>query len=126
MLNTRGKKEILKRLHFIGGQLRGIEEMIENDRQLHDIYAQLRAVEKGINKAIYVVFEEQVKKHLAEVLSKRLADCPGDCSDAERPRYTREQFAKLDLKEIIESIECLKKSGVNSELLKNNREKGGE
>ncbi len=107
MLNTREKKEILKRLHFIIGQLHGIEDMIENNRQLNDIYIQLRAVEKGVNKAIYVVFEEQLKKHLAEVLSKRLAECPGDCSDAERLRYTREQFAKLDLKEVIESIEWL-------------------
>jgi len=109
MLHSKEKKDILKRLHFIVGQIHGIEDMIENDRQLHDIYAQLRAVEKGINKAIYVVFEEQLKKHLAEVLSKRLAACPGDCSDAERLRYTREQFAELDLKEVIESIEWLKK-----------------
>ncbi len=109
MLNTKEKKEILKRLHFIVGQIHGIEDMIENDRQLNDIYVQLRAVEKGIDKAIYTVFEEQLKKHLAEVLSKRLAACPGDCSDAERLRYTREQFAELDLKEVIESIEWLKK-----------------
>lgn len=109
MLNQVEKKEILKRLHYIRGQIGGIEEMIQNDRSMENIYTQLKAVEKGISKVIYVVFEEQLKKHLAEVLSKRLSECPGDCSDAERLQYTRQEFAKLDLKQVIDSIEWLRR-----------------
>lgn len=104
MLRGESKKVMLKRLRYIGGQIRGIEDMIENGRSVEDIYTQLRAVERGIHKAIYEIFEAQLKKHLAEVLSERLAACPGNCDDAERLRYTREQFAQLDLKEVITSI----------------------
>lgn len=109
MLNHKEKKAILKRLHYVEGQIRGIEKMIKNDRSVEDVFTQLRAVEQGVNKAIYVVFEEQLKKHFAEVLSKRLAECPGDCSDAERLQFTRRQFAKLDLKGVIESLSWLVK-----------------
>jgi CsoR family transcriptional regulator, copper-sensing transcriptional repressor len=98
MLRMNEKKEILKRFHYVTGQIHGIEKMIQNDRPLKEVYTQLQAVEKGIGKAIYVVFQEQLKKNLAEVLSKRLAECPGNCSDAERLEVTRQQFAKLDLK----------------------------
>ena len=51
-----------------------------------------------------------MKKHLAEVLSCRFAECPGDCSDAERLQFIRQEFAKLDLKQIIDSLEWLKES----------------
>ncbi len=107
MLEQNEKKAILKRLRFIEGQIRGVEKMIEEDRLVQDIFVQLKAIEKGINKAIYVVFEEQLKKRLAEVLSERLATCPGNCSDAERLQFTRKQFASLDLKGVIESLSWL-------------------
>ncbi len=107
MLDQQEKKVILKRLRYVEGQIRGIQKMIENDRALPQIFTQLKAMEQGIHKVIHVVFEEQLKKHLAEVLSKRLAACPGNCSDAERLQYTRQQFAMLDLKGVIQSISWL-------------------
>lgn len=119
MLPHLEKKTILKRLHYVQGQLRGIEKMIEEDRPLKDIFIQLKAAEEGVHKSVYEVFEEQLKKHLAEVLSQRLAACPGNCSDAERLRFTREQFAQLDLKGVIESLTWL--TPKNSE---KNRKKG--
>jgi DNA-binding FrmR family transcriptional regulator len=107
VLEQNEKKAILKRLRFIEGQVRGVEKMIEEDRSVQDIFVQLKALEQGINKAIYVVFEEQLKKRLAEVLSERLAACPGNCSDAERLQFTRKQFASLDLKGVIDSLSWL-------------------
>lgn len=82
MLNQIEKKAVLKRLRYVKGQIEGIERMIDSNRSLQDIFIQLKAIEQGVSKIIYVVFEEQLKKHLAEVLSKRLAACPGNCSDA--------------------------------------------
>ncbi len=107
MLSRVEKKTILKRLHYVQGQLRGIEKMIVDDRPLNDIFAQLKAAEEGIRKAVHDVFEEQLKKRLAEILSERLAACPGNCSDAERLRFTRQQFSQQDLKGIIESLTWL-------------------
>ncbi len=107
MLNHHEKKVVLKRLHTIQGQIRGIEKMIEEDRSVQEIFNQLKAVEQGVHSTIYDVLEDQLKMHLAEVLSMRLAACPGNCSDAERLQYTKKQFAELDLKGVIESLSWL-------------------
>ncbi|MGH2569123.1 MAG: metal-sensitive transcriptional regulator [Bacteroidota bacterium] len=107
MLNQHEKKAVVKRLHYIQGQLNGIEKMIEEDRSMEEIFRQMKAVERGMHNTIYDVFEDQLKMHLAEVLSVRLAACPGNCSDAERLQYTKKQFAELDLKGVIESLTWL-------------------
>lgn len=107
MLNQHEKKAVLKRLHTIQGQLNGIEKMIDEGRSVQDIFNQLKAVEKGVHSTIYDVLEDQLKMHLAEVLSVRLAACPGNCSDVERLQFTRREFANLDLKAIIESLSWL-------------------
>lgn len=104
------KKEIIKRLHFIKGQIDGIEKMLDNGRAVKDIYTQLKAVEKGIHQAIYGVFDDQLKKHFAEVLSERLTLCPGDCDDAERLQFLKTEFARLDLKELINELAWLRNS----------------
>ncbi len=107
MLNQKEKKTIRQRLRYVEGQLKGIEKMIENDRSIQDIFVQLKAVEQGIHKVTYDVLEDQLKMHLAEILSKRLAACPGNCNDAERLQFTKEQFAQLDLKGVIDSLSWL-------------------
>lgn len=109
MLNQHEKKAVLKRLHTIQGQLNGIEKMIEGDRSVQEVFNQLKAVEQGVHASIYDVLEDQLKMHLAEILSTRLAACPGNCSDAERLQYTKRQFAELDFKQIIDSIDWLNK-----------------
>ncbi len=116
MFNQKEKKEILKRLRYVEGQLHGIGKMIESDRSIEEIFTQLRAVEQGVSRAIHVVFEDQLKMHLAEVLSARLVACPGNCSDAERLQFTRREFAKLDLKGIIQSLAWLSPDNENSSL----------
>lgn len=107
MLTLREKKTILKRLHYLQGQLKGIERMIEEDRPIQEVSNQLKAVEQGVHATIYDVLEDQLKMHLAEVLSVRLAACPGNCGDAERLQWTKQQFATLDLKGVIESLSWL-------------------
>lgn len=121
MLNQHEKKAVRKRLHTIQGQLNGIEKMIEEDRSMEEIFRQMKAVEQGIHNTIYDVLENQLKMHLAEVLSARLAACPGNCNDAERLQYTKKQFAELDLKGVIESLSWLAPKERND-----NQEQGGE
>lgn len=116
MLNHREKKEVVKRLRYVEGQLKGIEKMLEDDRSIQEIFAQLKAVEQGLHKTIYDVLEDQLKMHLAEVLSARLSACPGNCSDAERLQFTKREFAKLDLKGIIQSLAWLSPDNESSSL----------
>lgn len=81
--------------------------MLDNDRPIHEIYAQLKAVEKALHQTIYVVLEDQLKKEFAAELAKRLAACPGDCDDAERLQFLRQEFSKLDLKDLISELAWL-------------------
>lgn len=109
-ISQREKKEIVKRLHYIKGQLDGIEQMLNDERAVKEIYTQLKAVEKGLHQAIYGVFDDQLKKHFAEVLAERLSLCPGDCDDAERLQFLRNELAQLNLKEIIDELAWLRNS----------------
>ncbi|MGH7453935.1 MAG: metal-sensitive transcriptional regulator, partial [bacterium] len=77
MISTKEKKEIVKRLHYIKGQLGGIEKMLDDDRPVKDIYGQLKAVEQALHQAIYVVLDDQIKRQFAEALVQRLEVCPG-------------------------------------------------
>lgn len=112
-ISSKEKKEIVKRLHYIKGQLGGIERMLDEDKPVKEVYAQLKAAEKALHQAIYVVLDDQMKMHFAEVLAERLALCPGDCDDAERLQFLKSEFATLDLKELIDELAWLRNS-VNS------------
>ncbi len=109
-VSQKEKKEIIKRLHHIKGQLGGIEKMLHNDRPVKDVYGQLKAVEHALHQAVYGVLNDQLKKHFAEVLAERLARCPGNCDDAERLQFLKHEFAKLDLKELIDELAWLRNS----------------
>ena len=109
-ISQKEKKEVVKRLHHIRGQLGGIEKMLEDDRPVKEIYAQLKAAEKSLHQAIYGVLDDQLKKHFAEVLAERLALCPGDCDDAERLQFLKSEFAALDLKDLIDELAWLRNS----------------
>jgi DNA-binding FrmR family transcriptional regulator len=93
----------------VSGQLGGIEKMLDEGRPVKDIYAQLKAVERGVHEAIYGVWDDQLKKHFAEVLAERLALCPGDCDDAERLQFLKVEFAGLELDGLIDELAWLRK-----------------
>lgn len=107
MFSLKEKKAILKRLHYLQGQLAGIERMVEGGRGAQEVFDQLKAVERGVHTTIHDVLENQLKMRLAEILSERLAACPGNCSDAERLQYTKKQFVQFDLKGVLESLSWL-------------------
>jgi DNA-binding FrmR family transcriptional regulator len=114
IISLQDKKAIVKRLHYIKGQIGGIEKMLGNHRSVKDVYVQLRAVEKALHETIYVVLDEQLKKHFAEVLVERLEQCPGDCKDCDHLEFLKHEFSKLDLKELIDQLMWLHNSSDNN------------
>ena len=109
-ISQKEKRNIVTRLHHIKGQLAGIERMLNEDRPIKDVYTQLKAAEQALHQAIYGVLDEHLKRHFAEVLATRLARCPGDCDDAERLQFLRNEFSTLDLKELIDELSWLRNS----------------
>lgn len=54
------KKEILNRLKRTEGQLRGIQKMIEEDKECIDIVTQLTAVRSSVNRTMGLVIGEKI------------------------------------------------------------------
>ncbi|HET8980684.1 MAG TPA: metal-sensitive transcriptional regulator [Solirubrobacteraceae bacterium] len=54
------KEALVKRLHRIEGQVRGIEKMVENDRYCIDIITQISAVTTALESVAFKILDEHV------------------------------------------------------------------
>ena len=55
------KKKIIKRLNIIEGQVRGIKQMIENDRYCDDVLTQMSAINNSIESLENSILESHIK-----------------------------------------------------------------
>ena len=55
------KKSLTKRLNIIEGQIRGIKQMIEDDRYCADILIQLSAISKSLESVENSILESHIK-----------------------------------------------------------------
>jgi CsoR family transcriptional regulator, copper-sensing transcriptional repressor len=73
---TKDKDALVKRLHRIEGQVRGIERMVEDDRYCIDILTQISAVSTALESLAFRILDEHVRHCVAGALSS------GDETDA--------------------------------------------
>ena len=77
---TRGysadKQTLIKRLHRIEGQVRGIEKMVEDDRYCIDILTQVGAVSTALESLALKILDDHVRHCVAGALAS------GDEADA--------------------------------------------
>ena len=59
------KDALVKRLHRIEGQVRGIERMIEGDRYCIDVLTQISAVSTALESLAFRLLDEHVKHCVA-------------------------------------------------------------
>jgi DNA-binding FrmR family transcriptional regulator len=57
---THDKEALIKRLHRIEGQVRGVEKMLENDRYCIDIITQISAVNTALEALAFKILDEHV------------------------------------------------------------------
>jgi DNA-binding FrmR family transcriptional regulator len=74
---TKDKEALVKRLHRIEGQVRGIERMIEDDRYCIDILTQVAAVNTALETLAFKILDEHVRHCVAGALTS------GDAQDAQ-------------------------------------------
>ncbi len=72
------KDALIKRLHRIEGQVRGIERMVAEERYCIDILTQLAAVSTALEKVSLRLLEDHVRHCVAGALAA------GDAAEAER------------------------------------------
>jgi CsoR family transcriptional regulator, copper-sensing transcriptional repressor len=81
------KPNLVKRLHRIEGQVRGIERMLEDDRYCIDILTQIAAVNTALESLAFTILDDHVNHCVADALAS------GDEQDAETK--TRELLAAV-------------------------------
>jgi len=75
---TKGKDALIKRLHRIEGQVRGIERMVADDRYCIDILTQISAVNTALESLAFKILDDHVRHCVAGALAS------GDEADAQK------------------------------------------
>src|SRR5438876_7785841 len=70
------KEALVKRLHRVEGQVRGIERMVEDDRYCIDILTQIGAVSTALESLAFKILDDHVHHCVSDALTS------GDESDA--------------------------------------------
>lgn len=76
----REKEALIKRLHRIGGQVRGIERMLEEDRYCIDVLTQISAVTTALESLAFRILDGHVNHCVAGALSSGDADVAAEKS----------------------------------------------
>jgi DNA-binding FrmR family transcriptional regulator len=63
------KEALVKRLHRIEGQVRGIERMVEDDRYCIDILTQVAAVNTALESLAFKVLDDHVNHCVSDALA---------------------------------------------------------
>jgi CsoR family transcriptional regulator, copper-sensing transcriptional repressor len=71
------KEALVRRLHRIEGQVRGIERMVEEDRYCIDVITQISAVTTALESVAFRILDDHVKHCVAGALAS------GDSAEAE-------------------------------------------
>ena len=66
---TKDKEALVKRLHRIEGQVRGVEKMVEDDRYCIDILTQIAAVNTALESLAFKILDEHVRHCVAGALT---------------------------------------------------------
>ncbi len=104
MEQLREIKTLKKHLHYLKGQIDGIEKMIDRGEDSNDIYIQFKAIEGTLHKTIYVLLEDILRKELAQKIVKVVNACPGNCEDAEKIEFAKKEFPNMEIKKVASII----------------------
>jgi CsoR family transcriptional regulator, copper-sensing transcriptional repressor len=74
---AKDKDALVRRLHRIEGQVRGIERMVEEDRYCIDILTQVAAVNTALESLAFKILDEHVRHCVTDALRS------GDEADAQ-------------------------------------------
>lgn len=96
--------DIKKRLKTLSGQINGIIKMLEEGKDPEQINIQFRSIDRGIQKAHYLLLDEVYRKALAIGIVKAVDSCPGNCGNEDKIEYLKKEFPNLELSDITEKL----------------------
>ncbi|WP_457609576.1 metal-sensing transcriptional repressor [Lutibacter sp.] len=96
--------DIKTRLKTLSGQINGIIKMLDEGKDLEQINIQFKSIDKGIQKAHYLLLDEVYRKALAIGIVKAVDSCPGNCGNEEKIEYLKKEFPNLELSELTNKL----------------------
>lgn len=97
-------KDIIKRIKIIKGQVEGLSKMLDQGKDPDQILNQFKAVDKGLQKAHYLLLDEVYRKALAIKIVKTVDACPGNCGNEDKIEFIRNQFPELELDDLTKKM----------------------
>jgi len=104
MLQSELTGDLKKRLSTVKGQIEGIVRMLDQETEPDKILIQFKAADQGLQKAHYLLMDEVFRKNLALKLVQVMNACPGNCQDAEKIEYMKQQFPMLEFDQLTTQI----------------------
>lgn len=102
-------KDLKDRLNSIKGQVEGVIKMLDESDDPSQILNQFKAVNKGFEKAQYLLLDEVFRKTLAMKIAEAIEACPGNCGQEERIEIIKNQFPDLGLNELTDKMKEIDK-----------------
>lgn len=96
--------DIKNRLKTISGQINGILKMIDEGKDPEQINIQFKSIDKGVQKAHYLLLDEVYRKTLAIGIVKAVESCPGNCGNEDKIDYLKNKFPNFELEELTEKL----------------------
>ena len=96
--------DIKTRLKTLSGQINGIVKMLDEGKDPEQINIQFKSIDKGIQRAHYLLLDEVYRKALAIGIVKAVDSCPGNCGNEEKIEYLKKEFPNLELSEMTNKL----------------------
>lgn len=119
MLQSELTADLKKRLSTVKGQIEAIVKMLDEEIDPDKILVQVKAADQGLQKAHYLLMDEVFRKSLALKLVQVMNACPGNCQDAEKIEYMKQQFPMLEFDQLTTQIKEV--NAIDKRLEKHNK-----
>jgi len=96
--------DIKNRLKTLSGQINGIVKMLDEGKDPEQINIQFKSVDKGLQKAHYLLLDEVYRKALAIGIVKAIDSCPGDCGSEGKIEYLKNEFPTIALTDLTDKL----------------------
>jgi DNA-binding FrmR family transcriptional regulator len=96
--------DIKARLKTLSGQINGIVKMLDEGKDPEQINIQFKSIDKGIQKAHYLLLDDVYRKALAIGIVKAVDSCPGNCGNEDKIQYLKREFPKLELSDLTDKL----------------------
>jgi len=97
-------KDIKSRLQSIKGQIVGLLNMLDDDRDPEQIIIQFKAVQHALDKTHYLLLDETYRKALAIKIVEATDACPGNCGNEDKIEVFRREFPDIALEDLTKKL----------------------